>query len=40
MDYLMDNIKGEIPQYNALSDVAKATVDMVGVGSATKEKRN
>jgi basic membrane lipoprotein Med (substrate-binding protein (PBP1-ABC) superfamily) len=40
MDYLMENVKGEIPPYSELSDVAKATVDLVGVSPATKDKRS
>ena len=40
MDYLMENVVGEIPQYENLSDVAKATVDLVGVEPATKNKRS
>ena len=40
MDYLMENVVGEIPQYEALSDVGKATVDLVGVEPATKDKRS
>ena len=39
MDYLVENVEGIIPQYDTLSDVAKATVDLVGVESVTKEKR-
>ena len=39
MDYLMENVMGKIPQYEALSDVGKATVDLVGVEPATKDKR-
>ena len=40
MDYLMENVVGEIPQYEELSDMGKATVDMVGVEPATKDKRS
>jgi len=36
MDYLMENVAGEIPRYDELNDVGKATVDQVGVESATK----
>ena len=39
MDYLMENVVGEIPQYEELSEVGKATVDLVGVEPATKDKR-
>ena len=31
MDYLMENVVGSIPPYEALSDLAKATVRLVGV---------
>ncbi|MBQ3286059.1 MAG: BMP family ABC transporter substrate-binding protein [Ruminococcus sp.] len=34
MDYLVDNVVGSIPAYDALSDVGKATVDTVGVQKA------
>ncbi len=34
MEELMENIDGSIPQYNELTDLAKATVDMVGVDKA------
>ena len=37
MDYLMENVVGEIPRYAQLSDLGKATVDLVGVAPATKE---
>ena len=37
MDYLMENVAGEIPRYAELSEIGKATVDMVGVARATKE---
>ena len=37
MDYLMENVVGEIPHYEDLSELGKATVDMVGVAPATKE---
>ena len=40
MDYLMENVVGQIPEYEELSDVAKATVDLVGVDPATKDKRS
>ncbi len=39
MDYLVENVDGTIPAYDALSDVGRATVDLVGVDSVTKEKR-
>lgn len=34
MDYLVDNVIGEIPAYNELTPVGKATVDTQGVESA------
>jgi len=34
MEELMENIDGSIPPYNELTDLAKATVDMVGVDKA------
>lgn len=37
MDYLVDSIEGSIPPYHQLSDVGKATVDLVGIPSATRE---
>ena len=40
MDYLMENVEGEIPHYDELTETGKATVDVVGVASASKEKRN
>ena len=40
MDYLMENVIGEIPPYDALSDLAKATVQYVGVEGATKDQRS
>ena len=39
MDYLMENVEGEIPRYDELTEAAKATVDVVGVASASKEKK-
>ena len=36
MDYLVDNVIGSIPAYDALSDMGKATVDTVGVRQAKK----
>ena len=39
MDYLMENVVGDIPQYAELSEVGKATVDLVGVEPATKDKQ-
>ena len=37
MDFLVENVVGEIPPYEAISDVGKATVDQVGVERATKD---
>ncbi len=37
MDYLMENVIGAIPRYEDLSEIGKATVDLVGVAPATKE---
>ncbi len=34
MDFLVENVEGEIPPYEAISDVGKATVDQVGVPPA------
>ena len=39
MDWLAENIVGSIPDYDELSETGKATVDMVGVEAASKEKR-
>lgn len=39
MDWLAENIVGSIPKYDQLNDVAKATVDLVGVEAVSKEKR-
>ncbi len=39
MDWLAENIVGSIPDYNELSETGKATVDMVGVEAASKDKR-
>ena len=39
MDWLAENIVGSIPEYDQLNDVAKATVDLVGVEAVSKEKR-
>ena len=35
--HLVENVIGEIPPYEAISDIAKSTVDQVGVVKATKE---
>ena len=37
IDELVENVIGEIPPYEAISDIAKSTVDQVGVVKATKE---
>ena len=39
MDYLVENVEGEIPRYEELSEVGKATVDLMGVHKATRDKR-
>ena len=39
MDWLVENIKGSIPVYDQLTDLGKATVDLVGVKPAVKDKR-
>ena len=40
MDWLAENIVGAIPDYEELNETGKATVDMVGVGAASKERRS
>jgi len=40
MDWLADNIVGSIPAYEELDETGKATVGIVGVDAATKEKAN
>ena len=39
MDWLAENIVGSIPDYNQLNEMGKATVDLVGVEAASKDKR-
>ena len=39
MDWLAENVEGVIPVYDELTEMGKATVDQVGVGRSTKEKR-
>ena len=39
MDYLAENIIGEIPVYDQLTELGKATVDTVGVVKASRDKR-
>ena len=39
MDWLAENIVGSIPDYDQLNETGKATVDMVGVEAASKDKR-
>lgn len=39
MDWLAANVVGEIPAYDQLSDVGKATVSIVGVEKSTEDKR-
>ena len=36
MDYLVENVCGAIPAYDALNPTGKATVDSAGVRPATK----
>ena len=38
MDWLVDNVVGDIPTYEQLSDEGKATVDIVGVEPATEDR--
>ena len=40
MDWLADNIVGSIPAYKELDETGKATVGIVGVDAAVKEKPN
>lgn len=37
MDYLVDSVVGSIPCYQQLNDVAKATVDLVGIPAALRK---
>ena len=37
MDYLVDNVIGEIPQYEDLSPMGKATVDTAGIEKAQND---
>lgn len=39
MDWLCENVIGSIPAYDQLTDLGKATVDMVGVGRAAKDRK-
>ena len=39
MDWLMENVVGSIPDYNELSKIGKATVDMVGISKVFKSGR-
>lgn len=39
MDWLMENVVGTIPEYNELSEIGKATVDMVGISRVFKDGR-
>ena len=39
MDWLADNVVGTIPAYEELNETGKATVGIVGVEPATKEKQ-
>ena len=38
MDYLADNVIGDIPAYDELTDIGKATVDEVGISRAKRKK--
>ena len=38
MDWLVDNVVGTIPVYDALKRYSRATVDVMGVGPSTKDK--
>ncbi len=40
MDWLNDNIAGTIPAYQDMDETARATVDIVGVEPAAKEKKS
>lgn len=40
MDWLAENIVGSIPDYDELSETGKATVDLVGVEAASKDRRS
>lgn len=39
MDWLVDNVDGELPRYWQLNETGRATVDQVGVERSTKEKQ-
>ena len=39
MDWLVENVDGEIPRYGELTETGKATVDLVGVEPSTKERQ-
>ena len=39
MDWLVENVVGSIPVYDELTDLGKATVDMVGVEPASKDNK-
>ncbi len=39
MDWLVENIEGSIPTYEELNEIGKATVDMVGVEPAVKDRK-
>ena len=40
MDWLVDNVIGALPPYEALTDEAKTTVDIVGVEPSSEENRS
>ena len=39
MDFLVENVVGSIPAYDELNEIGKATVDMIGVDPATRDKK-
>ena len=39
MDFLAENVVGSIPAYDELNEIGKATVDMIGVDPATRDKK-
>ena len=39
MDWLNENVVGAIPAYDELSEIGKATVDMVGVEKVRETKK-
>jgi len=39
MDWLVENVEGSIPVYDELTEMGKSTVDMVGVDSVIKDRK-